>query len=486
MRKPRFAARLHAPVAVALVLNLTLGLFILKRAPEYLRDYQLNPNSDAHHYVRLGMNWWQYGKYSRQEGPPFVPDVHRTPVYPLLAGAAPAAAGVIWPLYLVQVLAQVVTLWALFALVRLIWSDSVAVIAAALYAIDFAPAVGNWQAMSEPVFVAVSTLTCYLWVRTTNQSAQGSRQSVWMYGFIGALSGLAALVRPTGLYLGIVLAVLTACCSLSESWRARAAKGAIVALVAGAVLMPWVARNYARFGVARLTTIDVVTLTYYGAASVYALRDGVSLDEGARRMAAEHRLPTKQQAHNYWIAGLNVSETDKQQKQAATAVIREHPLIFMRAALQGIAQASLSHNTPELAQIVRLEWQPPGFGHVLAGDVSGAIGRIAQNHPLLVVVFVSETLIAILVTGLAALSTIWMFWDPGMSRGSRSLGLALTAIVLYHASSITPHGMDTDARFRAAIAPLACALAAYSLCRLSRMAYEVASRHRVPAAEMAS
>jgi hypothetical protein len=134
--------------------------------------------------------------------------------------------------------------------------------------------------------------------------------------------------------------------------------------------------------------------------------------------------------------------------------------------------------------MLRLEWQPPGFGRALAGDVSGAIARIGQNHPLLIVVFISETLITILVTGLAGLSAMWMFWDPEMSRRSRSLGLALIVIVLYYAASITPHGMDTDARFRAAIAPLACALAAYSLHRLSRMTFEVASRHRAPAAEI--
>ena len=186
-----------------------------------------------------------------------------------------------------------------------------------------------------------------------------------------------------------------------------------MALVAGAVLMPWIARNYARFGVARLTTIDVVTLTYYGGASVYALRDGTSLEEGARKMAADYRLPSKQQAHNYWIAGLNVSETDRRQKQAAGAVIKEHPVLFLRAALQGIVQATLSHNTPELAQMARLEWHPPGFGRVLAGDVSGAIARVQQNHPLLILVFVSQTVIAVMVAGLAGLSAIWMFWGAG-------------------------------------------------------------------------
>ena len=61
--------------------------------PAYLRNYRLNENPDAVHYVLLGHNLLLHGAYSRCESPPYISDMLRTPGYPVaIAGSWTSSA----------------------------------------------------------------------------------------------------------------------------------------------------------------------------------------------------------------------------------------------------------------------------------------------------------------------------------------------------------------------------------------------------------
>src|SRR5947199_2638051 len=89
-------------VLVCLGLNLVLLAGIALRNPEYLSDYRLAGNPDSHDYILIGQNLLKHGEYSRSMcAPPYIPDMLRTPVYPVFAGGLTLLGGPL-QLYLIQ------------------------------------------------------------------------------------------------------------------------------------------------------------------------------------------------------------------------------------------------------------------------------------------------------------------------------------------------------------------------------------------------
>ena len=76
-------------VPIVLCFGINSGIFcgVAIHHHKYLFDYELNKNPDAVQYVRQGRNTLLHGQFSRSLAPPYVPDMIRTPVYPVFAGA---------------------------------------------------------------------------------------------------------------------------------------------------------------------------------------------------------------------------------------------------------------------------------------------------------------------------------------------------------------------------------------------------------------
>ncbi|MFH1484824.1 MAG: hypothetical protein ABIH46_02030, partial [Chloroflexota bacterium] len=90
-----------AVILACLGINLGIGALIAVNRPAYLADYRLSTNPDAKQYVLLGRNLLLHGHYSRCQQPPYLPDMMRTPVYPLFAGGLDIV-GKAGAIYLVQ------------------------------------------------------------------------------------------------------------------------------------------------------------------------------------------------------------------------------------------------------------------------------------------------------------------------------------------------------------------------------------------------
>src|SRR6185369_10322903 len=132
------------PVIVCLGLNFTLFAGIALRNPHYLVNYQLAGNPDSLHYVLIGHNVFTEGAYSRSVGPPFVPDMLRTPVYPLFAGGL-ELLGRAAAIYFVQVLLHAGSCVLLFVLVRRYFGARPAFWASLFLASDLALIATNFE-----------------------------------------------------------------------------------------------------------------------------------------------------------------------------------------------------------------------------------------------------------------------------------------------------------------------------------------------------
>lgn len=472
-------------VAAAVAANLTILLFISMHFPAYLQDYSLNTNPDAQHYVRLGENVWQRGVYSRQETPPYAIDSHRTPVYPLIAGAVQAATGVIWPLYVLQALVQLLTALLVYDLGCRVWGNGAGLAAALLYVCDPLGILLNWQAMSECLFVFTSTLTVYLAVRAWQ--ARESAHAVSSYASVGVAAGLAALTRPTALYLAVVLAAVTAGRALLTRRRVAALAGALcILLVTCVTVLPWVVRNHLRFGVARLTTIDSVALVYEAATSVYELKYDVAEPGAVDRLVREFNLPTMSQAFNPWLLSEDVATIDARQRSAARTVLTRDPMLFAQAAVIGLLKTMFGHITPDLAMMAHLDWRAPGFDVLAAGDIGGFANTLGTNHWILTAAFLGQNALAVGIVGLAAVG-LGLVFRRGASAEERYLMLSLAAIVAYHAAAVSLLGLHGEARYRAPMVPVLCLAAGYAVdavrAKLADVARELRGRRIVASAK---
>ena len=418
----------------------------------YLTDYRLNPNPDARQYVVLGENLWARGEYSRQDAPPYVPDLLRTPVYPLIAGGLHLASGVAWPLYLFNVVCFLATIVAVQRLGALI-DPAVGRLAGALYAVNPMAIILCFEAMTEPLFTALSTWLCLLWIRAMSAPPRLRSAAV-----AGALAGIAMLTRPAGLLLPFAMAAATVWMT-RRRWARRATVvwTAVFLATCSAVATPWIARNARVHHLARLSNVDSINLLYYTAAGCQAERDNVTLERAQAELAARYGVPTVDQVSDPWLMpGVRLADVDGPLRNAALDVMARMPLSCVTATVKGLAKSLVSHNASVLAEAAGLTWTPVGLDRVLSGDVVGALHGLISNASaiqLAVLVQLSITFLILLAAPAGAIAAARL----GAPRG---VVMALVTVGGYHLLTIALVGLNAYYRFRSALEPMLFVLAA--------------------------
>ena len=155
---------------------------------------------DEPDYLRIGWNWLT-GRGYAVDG---MPEMHYTPLFPLLAGSIyvatgdPELASAFW-----YVLLGALAVIPIYLIARRIYGRPVALISGLLAA--FFPGLGSsvlyWGTMTEPVFIF-----CLLMAEWILLIALEGRK-LWAYGLAGALVSLAYLTRPEGLVWAGALAL---------------------------------------------------------------------------------------------------------------------------------------------------------------------------------------------------------------------------------------------------------------------------------------
>jgi hypothetical protein len=440
---------------IGLVVNGCLGLGILLRNPDYLRNYELGPNPDAIHYALLGHNFWSKGVYSRQATPPYEPDVLRTPIYPVLVGAITMAGAVTWPLYAMQVVFALATNALVYMIALRCWRGSGALCGGILSASSVSLAVLNFEAMSESLFTLLSTASALLWVRTLLDERQ---ECSWLlqHALLGMLLGIAILTRPAAMYLPLVMGAATAVCVVFARAPRSARKGMCAALLLIAVsyslVAPWVVRNYIVFGVPRVTTADTINLVYFAGAGAYQVEHGISGEEARERISQEFGLVSLVKTNNHWLADQAVAEIDAAQRRAVPRILMQYPRSLVLATVCGLGKAAISHNVGGVAYLWRLEWKPPGMGTVFTEGPRAFVDRARQNTGVLLGIFAWEMMLMATTYALAGIGVgVALRRRPWRYRAA-----CLMLLSAYYCATIAVVGIDAYMRHRAMIIPLVC------------------------------
>jgi 4-amino-4-deoxy-L-arabinose transferase-like glycosyltransferase len=432
------------PVLICAAGNLAmLGLIAVAR-PEYLRDSRNVIGFDSVDYVRLGRNYLLLGEYSRCPGPPYVPDILRTPAYPIFAGGLDILGGPV-AVYLVQALLHVAACFLLFSLVRLYWGPWPAFWASAFLASDLMLAVSSFEVMSEPLFVFLCVASAHLLLPALFPP-DGANVRWWpaVLGG-GATLGLAILTRPAGLYLPAVYVVLI----LGRAvWRRSLRAAFLPATVLLAVsLLPataWMTRNWVVFSMFRLSSADSVMLVYFAGGGAYEVERGVSLDQAQAMIAQEYHLAPHGVMNNHWVTTRPVADMDAELRRAAPAVLMRYPKSLVISSLTGLVKSSFAHNTASLARMRGQEWVHPGMADLMRGRPA-AVERLLRNDPALIATLTWQILHSVLT---------WLLVIPGVILGlrrreSRYLAVPCFMIVLYFFLTVAMVGVEAESRNRA-------------------------------------
>ncbi|HUY91132.1 MAG TPA: glycosyltransferase family 39 protein [Pirellulales bacterium] len=441
------------PALVCLAVNAALFAAVAVRRPQYLADYGQNANPDAKHYVLLGRNLIEHHHYSRSSGPPYQPDMLRTPVYPLFAGFLDLLGGA-GCIYVMQALLQAVSCLILFQIVSRCFGPVAGGTAALLFATDLMLAASNFEAMSEPLCSFLVVAGLFYWLKAFHAEFS-STGSFWSAAASGIFLAAAILTRPATLYLTGLFAVVTILAPAERvSGRQRGLMAAVILASSFAPAGLWIARNYAVHSLARLSPVDATIMVYFAGAGAYQVERGITLEQAQEAISEEFHLPPHVVVQNDFKSKRTVAEMDAALRRARWPVLLKYPKALVISSTLGVAKALVSHNVGNWANLLALKWSPPGMGNLLRLRGEG-FQALLGNPPLLVAVFAWELLHTAAVLLLALIGILF-----SLKRRAFQLAPAvLLAGFAYFIVMIAPFGLEAYYRCRAPAAPFLCAFA---------------------------
>ncbi|NQU76085.1 MAG: phospholipid carrier-dependent glycosyltransferase [Planctomycetes bacterium] len=286
-------------------------------------------------------------------------EVVRTPGYPLILAAVDAMGMPSTALLVVQCLMSLAMVVGVYALaVWLFRSPSLGCIAAAILAVHPADIVSANYLLTETPFAFLLMLGvgCFL-------LALRGKQRIWLVALGGLVLGLATMVRPVGMLLGVALGLWVVVFFRSKKAIIAGLVVAIASLTPSAL---WAARNARAgygFAVTNLSTVHVARTVAFM----------------AMREAGETRYPQGYEPYRSAvvdeIAGqIQPGETvDSATKRIARQKIMDKPGLYCALMTDLAAKFMFDHSVPLMYRLLGLTYQPTGLrDRLLAGDWSVA------------------------------------------------------------------------------------------------------------------
>lgn len=253
----------------ALVLG--MHLFFLIQAllhGSYLTD-------DSIQYLTLAENLAEQGVFSQSFFQPFVPDLQRTPGYPvflMVMGRIPVL------ILVVQHLLVLLTGWILFLSMRDLVQLKTARNVALLWLLVPYPMLMASMILSESLFLVLMAGAVAFMLRYMVSGG-------WKYAFAtGILMGLATLVRPTGLALIWTTAIYLLLDMVWGLWKKKEMVPRFIGALVGAgslalVLVPWMIRNGEVAGRYELSSMGEMGMIYGRLGGLSAQQNGTPEEE---------------------------------------------------------------------------------------------------------------------------------------------------------------------------------------------------------------
>ena len=432
--------------------------FIWYQRPDWYSEHAW---TDQAGYRQLGQALASTGRFTKfPDAAQFVPDVIRTPVYPLFLATIYKVAGTgQLPVVLAQTALFALICVFVYAIARRIGEENVALGAAALTAL-FSP-LPYFGALVLTELWTAFVFTASMWI------AIRAVQSRRMISFValGVLCGITALSRPVfALFpVGIVLVGLVFFPLTGVTKRPSAASWAAMLGVFALVMLPWFAYNYVNFG--RLTMSPAGGMgrgTWEGSWQatwsgrlhneltlvVEATDDRTLLDSHVNAIAVREHLdpgPMLEYVHQWQdIRRIWTMPTDPSERVAARVKADDE---YMRVGRDNIRRQSWAHLAKRLARGVLILW------------AAETPIRYSSTNALPTIVIRAIWIVQALLFA-AALVGVYALIRQGRAAEGCTLGAAIVYVTAVHFPILT------EARQSLPAMPTVLVLAAFGLTHL--------------------
>ena len=319
-----------------------------------VRDRMILKN-DALGYHQLAVSLIEDQRFAFKKGG--IPDILRTPLYPLLISLVYTIFGSEspWIVLLVQILIDSASCLILFFLILKFLNLRVAFYASLFYALDPFLILYSVTLLSDIFFVFLCLIASYWFSEAIQRKFERSA----MYVLLSALFfGLATLVRPVSQYIPLIIILLLFVVLKKEV--KKACKLALLFLIFFIItLSPWLIRNFNTFGALSLSTSGSYNMIALYVGPMEMERRGQSFNEVQEALIREvDALIVKE--------GLNPRELNELQqarywKKLAIQYIARDPISFGKHYLLGIIHSFANLGTGPYGDLLQLSKKESKF-----------------------------------------------------------------------------------------------------------------------------
>jgi 4-amino-4-deoxy-L-arabinose transferase-like glycosyltransferase len=424
-------SRLSWILLVCFLLQLGLITHVLERDPGFMAE------PDTESYERPAKSLVARGLYEQRPG---VPEVERTPGYPVFLAAVFGTGAGRRAVVAAQVLLRLLGVLLLYHMVKKVCSVPVACGAAVLLAVDPSSIIYSGRILSETLFTALMILFVDLCWRMM----RGERCGTGLSLAAGTTLAYSTLVRPISYYLAYVMLPFMVFYRSARGDRPRELLRLVAAFVLPSLVLVggWHQRNRLVAGRATFSYFERDNMLFYRAVQLEARARGMDLHSAAKLV--RQGMPAS------GGAGARAS--------------RSMQLINGRAGLllQDCVRSTMLLYMPDIPTLRR-------FLGVSRGE-SGALADLRRLPPLEFLrrwlltpsapITLGICLYLLLVYGGCVLS-LWHLWS--LEASERHALFFLWALLGYFTGVIALLGWGTD-RYRVPLMPLLAILAARGLC----------------------
>jgi 4-amino-4-deoxy-L-arabinose transferase-like glycosyltransferase len=434
---PQSSVRISHVLVIAFALRLLLPLGVLA----FTGDTSVFREPDSHSYIEAARGLTATGTFSIGG----VPEVERTPGYPLLLLPGVVVGSVDAVTIALQIVLGCLTVYLVYRIALLLFrSERAAVFGALLYALEPLSILYSSKLLTETLFTAVTTLFLFLLLKYL---AGGS---LLYLPASGAALAASVYVRPVMYYFPLVMTALLLVWVLVKRRAVWRGLGAVLAFLAVtmALVGVWQVRNSLAADYPGFSAIADVNWYFYQGASVLAEEQGLEYTAMQERMGYNEpdTYFSQHPEQRAWSRGEVYEYLGKEGRKIVLSNLPAYGVIHLKGTLVGL----LSPGGTGYLEMFNLSARDQGVGDVAARE--GAAG-LAANLALPAVFLLFGIVLAVyfLLAGWGLLARKELYapvWP-------------LLALAIY--LPFISGGPQAESRFRHPIMPVICVLGGYGL-----------------------
>jgi len=450
------------PIRYILLTAFVIRLFVPLLAAFHTQDHRVFHLPDTASYVRSATELIYSGQFARNG----IPDIVRTPGYPLLLVPGILLGNTELVTITLQIILSCLTVYLVFRIALLLFERvKIATLCALLYAIEPLSILYATKLLTETLFTYVVVLFLYLLLQYMKK---GSLAQL----LIAAVALSASVyVRPISYFLPILIAVILILWILTK--RQNKSKllfhTCLFFTVTISLTALWQMRNMVEAGYSGFSAVADKNLYFYQAASVLAVRQGIPFYEMQKQMGYQNTgvYFANHPDQRDW----SQSKRYRYMRKEGVKILLQYPSTYLTIHLKGMLWTLLGPGATEYLRLFKFYPESGGLlGLMVDKGLLTTLIFVLKNNPLMfwTNLFLSGVLILYFLFGVIAL----------LSRNlinNISIITLLSVGAYFFAISGGPHSYG---RFRHPIMPILCILAGYGLSEAISRFRKVSASHK--------